>query len=329
MVKVLVLTSKGRVGKFFDINTLPKDWELVYGEALKTDEELLNLAGDADFIFVDAIREISKHLIDQMPNLKLIHSEGVAYNKIDTEAAKAKNVFVCNNAGANAPAVAEHAVMLMIGLLRRLLEGDMMVRTGKQIEAKGSFILDGITEISACHVGFVGFGVIAKETAKRLKPFGCKMSCFDIYRNEDAEKQLGVAYMPVEELLKECDIISLHLPVTKDTENFINEERLALMKSNALIINTARGEIVDQDALAKALVQGKVAGLGTDTLNPEPVTLDNPLLNLPSEHRYKVLFTPHIAGTTLQAFATMHKTSWENMMSVIKGDRPKNIVNQM
>ena len=327
MTKVLILTSEKRVKKFYDLAALPKDWELIYAEDLKTDEEILKKAPDADYIFADAIREVGANLMAQMPNLKLVHSEGVAFNKIDTAAAKAKGIYVCNNAAANAVAVAEHAIMLMLAMQRRLLEGDMMVRTGKQIQAKGAFILDGVCELNAAHIGLVGFVMIAKETAKRLNAFGCKISCFDAYRNEQAEKDLGVGYLPIEELLAQCDIVSLHLPVTPETTDFMNAERLAMMKPTAILLNTARGELIDQIALAKVLEEGKIAGAAFDTLTPEPVLPDNPLLNLSEDCRYKVLFSPHIAGTTLQAFQTMHKTVWNNIMAVERGDKPINVCN--
>jgi len=327
MTKVLILTSEKRVRKFYDLSSLPSEWELIYGEGLKTDDEILKTASDADYIFADAIREVSDDLIANMPKLKLIHSEGVGFNKIDIKAAKQHKVFVCNNAAANAVAVAEHTVMLMLAMQRRLLEGDMMVRTGRQIEAKGAFILDGVYELNAAHVGLIGFGMIAKETAKRLKAFGCKVSCYHSTPDEQAEKALGVDYLALDELLSSCDIISLHLPVTSDTVNYIDATRLAMLKPNTILINTARGELIDQQALAKALESGQLAGAAFDTLTPEPVTKDNPLLNLSESCRYKVLFSPHIAGTTLQAFQTMHKTVWSNILAVENGTQPINICN--
>lgn len=327
MTKVLILTSKKRVELFSDLTKIPNDWDLIFGENLNTDDAVLLAGGDADFIFADAVREVSKTLIDNMANLKLIHSEGVGYNKIDIKAAKEKNVYVCNNTAANSGAVAEHTILLMLGLQRRLLEGDHMVRSGKQIQAKGSFILDGIPELGSCHVGLVGLGSIAIETARRLKPFGSKLSYFNRSRKTEAEKELGLTYLPMDELCRQCDIISLHLPVTAETTNFINKENLALMKPTALLINTARGELVVQEDLVNALIHEKIAGAGLDTMTPEPVTLENPLLNLPEDCQYKLLFTPHIAGTTKQAFEKMHKTVWTNILAVSNGERPINIVN--
>lgn len=327
MTRVLILTSTKRVGKFSDLSDLPDDWELFYGEELINDNDILTVARDADFIFADAVREVSKNLIDNMPNLKLIHSEGVGFNKIDVDAAQEKGIYVCNNTAANSEAVAEHTILLMLSLQRRLLEGDQMVRSGRQIQAKGSFILDGIPELGSCHVGLVGMGSIAMETAKRLKPFDSKLSYFNRSRKIAVENELGLNYLSLEELCQQCDIISLHLPVTPETTGLINMNLLSLMKPTALLINTARGELVVQEDLVAALINGQIAGAGLDTMYPEPVTPDNPLLNLPEACHYQLLFSPHIAGTTKQAFEKMHRTVWSNILTVSKGNRPINIVN--
>jgi lactate dehydrogenase-like 2-hydroxyacid dehydrogenase len=327
VTKVLILTSTKRVEKFSDLSGIPKDWELIFGEDLNSDEAVLQAAGDADFVFVDAVREVSKTLIDNMPNLKLIHSEGVGYNKIAIQAAKEKRIYVCNNTAANSAAVAEQTILLILGLQRRLLEGDQMVRCGRQIQAKGSFILDGIPELGSCHVGLVGMGSIALETARRLKPFGAKLSYFNRSQKNAIENELGLSYMPLEELCKRCDIISLHLPVTPETTGLINADLLSLMKPTALLINTARGELVVQEDLVAALSTKQIAGAGLDTLYPEPVMSDNPLLNLPESCHYKLLFSPHIGGTTKPAFEKMHKTVWSNILAVSNGECPINIVN--
>lgn len=327
MTKVLILTSTKRMEKFSDLSGIPTDWEFIFGEDFNTDDAVLQAAGDADFIFADAVREVSKTLINNMPNLKLIHSEGVGYNKIDIQAAKEKKIYVCNNTAANSAAVAEQTILLMLSLQRRLLEGDQMVRSGQQIQAKGSFIMDGIPELGSSHVGLVGMGSIALETAKRLKPFGTQLSYFNRSRKSAVEHELGLSYLPLEELCMQCDIISLHLPVTPETTGLINAKLLSLMKPSALLINTARGELVVQEDLVTALSTGQIAGAGLDTLYPEPVMSDNPLLNLPESCHYKLLFSPHIGGTTKPAFEKMHKTVWANILAVSKGVDPINIVN--
>ncbi len=328
MPKILILTSRKRVEQFYDLSQLPEDFTLIYAEHLQSDQEVIALAPDAEYVFADAIREVNADLIASLPGLKLIHSEGVGFNKIDLGAAKAHGVYVCNNAAANAKAVAEHTIMLMLGLQRRILEGDRLVRSGRQIEAKGTFISDGICELSSAHVGLIGLGAIAVETAKLLNAFGARVSYFSRSRKESIESEYGVQYLPIDELMGDCDIISLHLPVTKETIGFINKEKIDLMKTTAFLINTARGEIVVQEDLVDALKNGTIAGAGLDALYPEPVQLDNPLLNLPAGNEYKILFSPHTAGITKQAIEKMHSTVWANIMTVAKGYCPINIVNE-
>jgi phosphoglycerate dehydrogenase-like enzyme len=170
------------------------------------------------------------------------------------------------------------------------LEGDNLVRSGQQIQAKGSFILDGIPELGSAHVGLVGMGAIAIETAKRLKAFGSKISYFNRSKKPELESTLGMSYVSLEALCRSCEIISLHLPVTADTNGIINQKLFSLMKPEALLINTARGELVVQEDLAAALENKVIAGAGLDTLYPEPVTPDNPLLNLSDSCHYKLLF---------------------------------------
>ncbi len=327
-MKILVRAPEERVRQFYDLGSLPSDWELVWAGFERDTATLLGLAGDADAIFVDAVEPIPAELISQMPNLKIIHSEGVGFNMVDCDAAADHGVFVCNNKGANAKAVAEQTILLMLALLRRMAEGDMMVRSGKQIDAKGQFIMDGLHELSELKIGIVGLGDIGKITAEKLHAFEPEILYYDIFRlspEEEAERRIH--YLPIDELLQTCDIVSLHVAVFPDTINLMNRERFSLMKPTALLINTARGELVNQQDLIWALAEGEIAGAGLDCLTPEPVLPDNELLQAPEELRYKLLYSPHIGGVTVGSFIRMHKTVWENITAVSEGKRPINIVN--
>jgi lactate dehydrogenase-like 2-hydroxyacid dehydrogenase len=327
-MKVLIMTARARVERFYDLSTLPKDWELVFAGSFPTPEAVRALGADADFVFADAVSSIGAELMDAMPRLKLIHSEGVGYNGIDIEAAARRGIYVCNHAAANSGAVAEHAILLMLALQRRVLEGDAMVRAGEQMRAKERFILDEIPELGSCGVGLVGFGAIGRETAKRLRGFGCAVYyCNRRKAPAEAEADCGAAYLDFDALLGACDIVSLHLPANAETAGIIGRDALTRFKPGALLINTARGELVDQEALAEALAQGRLGGAGLDTLSPEPVRADNPLLRLPDACRYKVLFSPHIGGTTKQCFTRTHRDVWRNLLDAAAGRKPRNIVN--
>ena len=328
MTKVLILTSKKRVKKYSKPEDIPENWQIVFLDKAYTEDEALRTGADADFILVDVIYPVSANLIAKMPNLKLIHTEGVGYDRINTNAAAQRGIYVCNNAGVNAASVAEQTILLMLALLRRLLEGDKEVRLGRLSESKSRFILDGITELGSCHVGLIGLGAIGLETAKRLNAFGCKISYYDIKRAPaETEAEHGLTFLPLKDLLSVAEIISLHLPVLPDTVNLIDAEMLKIMKPNTLLINTARGKIIDQKALADALVNGNIKGAGLDTLYPEPTGKNHPLLNLPESVQYKLVFSPHIGGTTNQDFERAHHNAWLNMQKVANGERPNNIVN--
>lgn len=327
-MKALIIGSRARYEKFYPATDFAESVEKVYVDLGTPVEEIVKLASDAQFLAADAIAKVPAELICRMPELKIIHSEGVAYNNIDCEAAAVKGIPVCNNKGINAAAVAEQAVFLMLGLLRTGLEGDRAVREGKQIQMKERRMVEGITELGDCMVGFIGFGDIGKATAKRLAPFGCRLSYYTPNRKTpEIESEYGVTWMTPEEMAKQCDIISLHVPVTSETTGMIDESFLSKMKPGALLINTARGEIVNNQALCRALEEGWIAGAGLDTVAPEPVTADNPLLHLSEDASKKVLFSPHLGGITTSTFKRAHKNIWKAFEDVSKGLRPANIVN--
>lgn len=246
--------------------------ELVFLDKDSTEAEILAAGADAEVLFVDAITVVSAALMEHMPCLRLIHSEGVAFDRIDLSAARERGIYVCNNKGCNAGAVAEQTVLLILMLLRHALEGDEAVRAGRQMEMKERCMVEGITELSACKVGLVGFGDIARAAAERLVPFGCELYYYTKHRRlPEEEKKYHVTYLPLEELAEKSDIVSLHCAVTEETRNLVDAALLRRMKPTAYLINTARGDLVDNEALRQALLEGRIAGAGLDTLSPEPV----------------------------------------------------------
>ena len=302
--------------------------ELVFFSLDAPDEEVLAKAGDAEALVIDAIAIADASLIAGMPNLKMIMSEGVAYNGIDVNAATERNIFVCNNAGINATAVAEQAVLLILGLLRSVLAGSAAIARGAQINFKEHLMFSGIREIGDCSIGLIGFGAIAKETARLLAPFGGKLYYTSRHRaSQDIESKYGVEWLEQDELIRTCDIVSLHCPVTPATTNMVNDEFLAAMKNNALLINTARGDLVDNDAMVRALEGDVIGGFGVDTIAPEPVLPDNPLLNMSEHASAKMLASPHIGGVTTSTFRRGFANTWNNLLRVKNGERPINIVN--
>ncbi len=327
-MKLLVIGNKERTEKYMPDIPLTREIEIVVAQRGASNAELLALAPDADFIMADAIAPVDAELIENMPNLKLIHSEGVGFNFFDCEAARAHGVDVCNNRGVNAVAVAEQTILLMLGLCKHVRLGDAAVRFGKQIDVKESLMVQGIDEIYGSTIGLVGFGDIAREVAKRAHAFGATVlyNKHNPLSAEDEEK-CHARYMPLDEMLAVSDYVSIHVPVTPQTEGMVNADFFAKMKDRARLINTARGEIVDNYACIEALKSGKLAGAGFDTVAPEPVQLDNPMINLPEELRDRVLFSPHIGGVTTNMFKRSHTVIWENIARVVAGEKPINIVN--
>ncbi|WP_462413012.1 NAD(P)-dependent oxidoreductase [Neobacillus sp. Marseille-QA0830] len=327
-MKILIIGNEDRYKKYMPDLDIVKQITMVFCPRGASDEELLQAASDADAIAIDPMAQLSGNVIRQMPKLKIIQSEGVGFNGIDCETAKQRGIYVCNCKGANAGAVAEQTVLLMLALLRNILVGDRTEREGHQIQIKERMMVEGITELADCKIGLIGFGDIAKATAKRLDPFECDTYYYTKTRKPaDMEEEYHVSYMDLDEMARTCDIISIHCPVTPETTGMINREFLSHMKPTSYIVNTARGEIVDNEALYDAIVTGTIKGAGLDTVAPEPTTRDNLLLNLPSEFEDRIIFSPHIGGITTSYFYRAHKKNWNNIATALNGRRPDHVVN--
>ena len=327
-MKVLILGPKARYEAYMPEFVAQLPFETAYCSLDQSPRQAARENADAQILFTDPIVDVTGELMDLMPGLKLIQSEGVAYNRVDLEAARARNIFVCNNKGCNAGAVAEQTVLLILMLLRHALEGDEAVRAGRQMEMKERCMVEGITELSACKVGLVGFGDIARAAAERLVPFGCELYYYTKHRRlPEEEKKYHVTYLPLEELAEKSDIVSLHCAVTEETRNLVDAALLRRMKPTAYLINTARGDLVDNEALRQALLGGRIAGAGLDTLSPEPVPAGHPLTALPPEVHRKVVLAPHLGGITEASFRRAHAHMWRNVEHLAAGERPDNIVN--
>ena len=330
-MKVLHIGKRGVMQRYSEPDSLLYRMEVAdfyMGEPVET---YLEAAADADFIVADAIAPIPGELIRSMPNLKLIHSEGVAYNRIDLEAAREHGVYVCNCQGRNAAAVAEQAVLLMSGMLKDVVENDRAVREGRQIQVKEGYMQRGdLMELADCRIGLVGFGDIARATAQLLKAYRVRdlVYCKRTRLSAEEEAQFQVKYLPMEELLAASDIVSLHLPVKEETRHIADAAFFSHMKEGSFFVNTSRGELVDDTALIQALESGKLQMAALDTLDLEPVQPDHPLLNVPEEISRRLLFSPHIGGITASSFRRGYAFIWEDIEAVIHGKKPRRTVNE-
>ncbi len=325
MAKVIIMTPKASYEKYgFGI---PEEWDAAFVSAKSTDDELIEAAKDALCLVVGSGQVVSRKVIESCPSLKLIQTEGVGYDKVDVEAAKEMGIPVCNNKGANAISVAEHAIGLMLAGLRRTSLTDRQLRTIGYRDSKVEHLKAGEHRLAGKTVGLVGFGDIGKQTAKRLKCWDCKVVYNDILdMSPETEEEYQVSYMDFDELIRTCDIISMHVPATPQTAKMIGKEQFAAMKKTALIINTSRGDIIDQEALVWALENNEIYGAALDVVTPEPLPEDAPILNMSPEAMDKITITPHVAGVTDEDFARMTEMSMQAIRRVLEGKEPLNQV---
>ncbi len=328
MMKILVFGPRDRYDVYQPDFAAQLPVELVFRTADQTYVQAAQENQDAQILFVDAITDVGADVMDALPNLKMIHSEGVGYNCIDCDAARERDIFVCNNKGCNAASVAEHTIMLMLMALRYGIEGHTAVVEGKQIQMKQQAIAARKPGLFQCSVGLVGFGDTAQATARRLAAFGCPLYYYTAHRRSpEVEADFGVTYLSLEELVKICDIISLHCAVTDETREMINVGLIAKMKPGAVLVNCARGALVDNQALRQALIDGRIACAALDTIEPEPTPADHPLVDLPPEARKRAIYSSHLGGSSGGSFAKAHLTMWENARRILAGERPTNVVN--
>lgn len=253
-------------------------------------------------------------------SLSLIQLVSAGYDRINVKLCRELGVPVANNGGTNSLDVAEHALMLMLSALRRFADFDRFVKAGqwRGIDSgTNTFTLDGKT------VGIIGFGNIGRRVAGLLRPFGCHVIFSDAYPPpEEVSVGLGARQVGLEELFAQSDLITIHVPLNDDTRNMVNDDTLALMKPTAWLINTCRGEVVDETALHSALERRQIAGAALDVLVQEPPPPEHPLLSLDN-----VIFTPHTAGVTFDSFSRRGEFIFNNIDRVARGEEPLALVN--
>lgn len=329
-MNVTILGNRARYETYMPsfVPTLPVS--LTYFSTDAPVDAILSSAPDTEIILADAITPVPAALIGGLPRLRLIHSDGVGFNAIDVNAARALGVPVCNCKGCNADSVAEVAVMLMLMVTRLAVPSYRAVVEGRQMAYKEHIMASAVPDFASHSIGLVGLGDIALATARRLAPFGNRLYyCAPHRRPIELEQELGLTYLPLDELAQTCDILSLHCAVTPETEGMVNAALLTRMKPGSYLVNTSRGQLVDNDAVRAALLSGHLAGAAFDTLWPEPTPADHPLVALPPEVRDRVVYMPHLAGNTGPAFRRAYTVMWENVRRVLEGERPVNIVNSL
>ena len=241
---------------------------------------------------ITALEVIDDSILSHLPNLKVISKFGVGLDMIDLHALKKYGVKLDWSGGVNKRSVSELVVSFAIALLHRAVFANSEVKKGKWYQPKGF-------QLSNCTFGIIGFGHIGKDLVKLLKPFDCKILAHDIRNFKEFYKKNKVKSVGIEELIKKSDVVTLHLPLNESTKNFMNEERLQMLKSNAILINLARGGLIDEDVLKKMVLEKRIAGAALDVFEIEP-PIDKELLTMDN-----VLITPHIGGSTEEAILAM------------------------
>jgi phosphoglycerate dehydrogenase-like enzyme len=276
---------------------------------------------------VDYVLGFIFHLPDEAylnaHHLKLVQVLSAGYDMVNIEGARKARVPICQNGGANSVAVAEHAIMLMLAVYRKLIAFHENVTAGRWHSGIARAV--DIFEIEGKTVGLVGFGNIGEQVARRLNGFRAHVIYYDsVRRASQEEAALGVEYTMLDTLLETADIVSLHTALNDSTRGMISREALSRMKSKAILINTCRGEVVDEEALIAALREGRILGAGLDTLRKEPTDPSNPILRLPN-----VVLTPHSAGPTVDSFRKRFQNGYANIQRVANGERPWWIIQEM
>ncbi|MBR5971064.1 MAG: 2-hydroxyacid dehydrogenase [Paludibacteraceae bacterium] len=279
-----------------------------------TQEQLVKEAIDADYFLVSGRLLINEEVLANAPKLKMIQRTGVGIDMLDKEAIKRRNIPVYVNAGVNARSVAEHTVTLILSCLKNLPLISTNVKNGiwKKQETGVS-----CNELYGKTVAMIGMGNIGRITAGILHAFGANVIYTDIVRqSEDVEKSLGISFRAsFDEMLPDADILSFHCPLTDQNQKILNAESIRKMKDNAIVVNTARGKLIDEEALYKALISGRIRAAGLDVHYEEPMLENNPLKTLDN-----VILTPHIAGLSFESFQNMMKNAVENIVAFDRRD---------
>ena len=260
-------------------------------------------------------------VMDHSSDLLVISRTGIGYDKVDVDAATERGVAVCNTPDGPTISTAEFALSLLLSVAKKLklAEGQL----SRHPEGRDFYNEHSAIELHGLTLGLVGFGRIGRHVAKVALALGMKVEAYDPYVTADAAAELGVKMIPsMDELLGRADVVSLHLPLMAGTKKIINAEKLALMKPGALFINASRGGLVDEPALIAALEAGKLGGVGLDVTDPEPPLPDNPMLK-----REDVVLTPHVGSATAAGKHRILKATVENVVSVLRGERPRDVVN--
>lgn len=322
-------SARSRVWRVAYLEVVPPDTleiitsRLPEGFALQSltdysNQAAVSLLSEADFALV-ATRPLPAHLIGATPRLKLIQHQGVGYERTDVAAAQAAGVPVALCPQGTTIGVAEHTLLLILAVYRQLLTADASLRRGEWLQFA---MRAGSYELAGKCLGLIGLGHIGRAVAQRARAFEAAVCYTDPVRaSPEEEEELGAVYTSFDELLSAADIVSLHLPATPQTRHIIDARALQRMRPGSVLINTARGSLVNEEALVQSLQSGHLGGAGLDVYEQEPPDAGSPLFSLPN-----VVLTPHIAAGTRDALVAKMDAAFANMLRVTRGEPPWHVV---
>ena len=294
-----------------------KVWE---GELPPSREVLLQELEAADGLLSLLTDKIDAELMDAAPRLRAVSNYAIGYDNIDVEAATERGIMVCHTPGVLTDTTADFSFTLLACVARRVVEAAQYVREGRW-KTWGPMLCLGY-DLHGATLGLIGLGRIGGAMAKRATGFEMRVLYHDLQRQPIQEQELGLVYADLDTVLRESDFISLHTPLTPETLHMIGAEQFKTMKNTAILVNTSRGQVVDQKALYDALVSGEISGAGLDVTDPEPIDPDDPLLELDN-----CLVVPHIASASVAARTLMATMAAENLVAALQGRMPRNPVN--
>jgi D-3-phosphoglycerate dehydrogenase / 2-oxoglutarate reductase len=295
------------------------------GAPARTENDLIQVAQDADALLVSTRESVTRRVLENIPSVKVIGRYGVGLDNVDLDAAADVGIVVTHYPDYCTSEVADHAMALLLAVNRRIVEQDRDLHDGaweKFGSATGGILRGPVPPLRQLTLGIVGFGRIGQALADRARPFGMRLLVADPYVSPDVVEAKGAELMTLNTLLPQVDLLTIHAPLTPETRGLINAERLSTMKPDASIINTARGPIIDLDALAEHLRQHTGARAALDVVYPEPLSLDHPLYALQN-----VIHTPHSAYYSEQSVITVRTETFSEAMSVLMGRLPRTVAN--
>lgn len=296
------------------------DYRIWSGDGRPDRHLMLREIGDADGLIATLTAKIDQELLGAAKNLKVLSLYSVGYDGVPVEEATKRGIMVTNTQGVLTDATADIAFMLMLMAARRAGEANTVLRIGEWKQWSPNFMVG--QDVAGGTLGIVGLGSIGKAVARRAAGFDMKVLYTGRSRQPEAERSTGAEYRPLDDLLRESDFVSLNCPLTPETAKLIGERELKLMKPSAVLVNTARGGVVDQKALYRACAEGWIFAAGLDVFEKEPVPLSEPLLTLPN-----VVTMPHIGSAAARSRNGMARLAAQNLLDALAGRRPQNLVN--